>query len=111
MATFRVRTYSVRLGLGPLPGGVTAVAGIRCAGEVGGDFLDIAFVDAGVLPPNASNVDGNARWHVSYRPVAELPCYLDLLRNEKPIEMHMDAAQPQRHAISTGREPVGELEA
>jgi hypothetical protein len=59
------------------------------------------------LPANSSS--GNL--HISYRPIDELPYYVDLLRNESPINMALDSAHPERHNLHNGTfEPVGEGE-
>jgi hypothetical protein len=46
-----------------------------------------------------------------YRPASELPYYVDLLRNEGPLTMSLDASRPESHRISTAEfEPIGEGE-
>ena len=113
MADFPVSSYSVTIGRVPMPGmspdsATWCVAGIRCRQATSGAFLDICFMPpAAALPANTSA--GN--WHIAYRPVLELPNYIDLLRNESPILMSLDPARPERHAIRTANfEPVGEAE-
>jgi hypothetical protein len=117
-ADYPLSGYRVTLGRVALPGmdsnapDTWCAAGIRCIQGGGGkDYLDICFVPTGVpLPPNTSS--GNT--HYMYRPIAEFPYYIDLLRNEKPLVMSLETARPERHRIGTGSgvaaEKVGEGE-
>lgn len=109
MADYPVATYRVTLGRVRLPGmnndpGTWPMGGIRCSQQAG-QLLDIAFMPTGVaLPVNTSN----ANHHVLYRPESEMPLYLDLLRNERPVHMTIDPAQPAKHQLSTtDAQPVG----
>ena len=112
MATYSVASYSVVLGRIPLPGlgsdpDKWPVAGLRCRQQSSGPFIDVAFMPEGVpLPSNSSN--GN--WHIAYRPFSEFSAYVNILRNEAPVYMSLDASRPERHGIRTSYEPVGESE-
>jgi hypothetical protein len=116
-ADFPLTGYRVTLGRTALPGmdptdpDKWCAAGIRCiqGGGGGKDLLDICFMPSNVpLPRNTSA----GTTHVMYRPISELPYYIDLMRNEKPLVMTIDSARPERHRINTGvnAEPVGEGE-
>jgi hypothetical protein len=110
MAKYAVASYNVVLGRIPWVGlgsdpDKWPVAGIRCRQQSSGAYLDIAFMPEGVpMPANTSS--GN--YHISYRPFSQFSAYIDILRNEAPIYMSLDAARPERHDISTAFEPVGE---
>jgi hypothetical protein len=43
-------------------------------------------------------------------PFADLPMFVDLLRNEKPIYAHLRGDRPEWTSLTTTREPVGEGE-
>ncbi|MEO0562643.1 MAG: hypothetical protein AAF125_11035 [Chloroflexota bacterium] len=43
-------------------------------------------------------------------PFADLPVFVDLLRNEKPIYAHLRGDKPEWTSITTTKEPVGEGE-
>jgi len=43
-------------------------------------------------------------------PFAELNNYVDLVRNEKPIHVYLNSANPEWNSIRTSSEPVGEEE-
>jgi hypothetical protein len=113
LADFSVSKYSVTIGRIKLPGmgsdpNTWCAAGIRCTQASAGDFLDVCFLPQGVaLRPNTSV----GPWHTSYRPISELHNYIDLLRNEGPLNMALDPARPEQHGIHTaGSEAVGEGE-
>jgi hypothetical protein len=115
MTTYEVTSYSVSLGkLNLLLSGdrvVEIVAGIRCGtGIKGGPVLDIGFIpNETPLPPNPSEpLYGSI--YTTFRPLSEYVYYLDLLRNEKPIEMTIDEKAPYHHGIRTGQEKIGEGE-
>lgn len=43
-------------------------------------------------------------------PFSDLPSYVDIVRNEKPIYARLDSDHPEWMCLSTSREPVGEGE-
>ena len=40
-------------------------------------------------------------------PMDQFPCYIDLLRNEKPILVELFCDEPEANRIRTHAEPVG----
>lgn len=45
-----------------------------------------------------------------FMPVSDLPTFVDILRNEKPIYGHLRADRPEWTSVTTTQEPVGEGE-
>lgn len=43
-------------------------------------------------------------------PFKDLPTYIDLVRNEKPVYAYLDTENPEWNGIRTGKEPTGEQE-
>ena len=45
-----------------------------------------------------------------FLPFDQMPPYVDLVRNERPIYAYMNSDRAEWNNISSGREPVGEEE-
>jgi hypothetical protein len=45
-----------------------------------------------------------------YLPFKDMPSYVDMLRNEKPVYAYLNSDNPQWNHLSTGIEPTGETE-
>ncbi len=45
-----------------------------------------------------------------FLPFKEMPVYLDIVRNEKPIYAYLNSDKPEWNSIKTANEPVGEEE-
>jgi hypothetical protein len=54
------------------------------------------------------NVSGNVG--AIFVPFADLPQYVDLVRNEKPVYARLDSDHPTWMGLSTSKEPIGEGE-
>ena len=54
------------------------------------------------------NVPGNVG--AIFVPFADLPAYIDLARNEKPLYALLDSDHPEWISLRTSKEPVGEEE-
>lgn len=46
-----------------------------------------------------------------FLPFKDMPVYMDMVRNEKPIYAYLNTAKPEWNSIKTSNEPVGEEEA
>lgn len=105
---FEVKGYLVSL---KRKGTHGELASIDCwgAGEPH-QILHIYFMPGDVaLPPNTSRIEGaEIAEGVLYQPADRYAWYLDLLRNEAPIQARVDTDDPNRNCIMThGLEPVG----
>ena len=76
------------------------------------NYFVLAIVDDGVgaLPDSTTQVSGSTWAAAAAIELENLPALLDVLRNEKPIYMGMSDTSPDRNAIQTVAEPVGEGE-
>jgi len=45
-----------------------------------------------------------------FLPFKDMPIYLDIVRNEKPIYAYLNSTKPEWNSIKTSNEPVGEEE-
>jgi hypothetical protein len=45
-----------------------------------------------------------------FLPFSDMPIYLDIVRNEKPIYAYLNTDKPEWNSIKTANEPVGEEE-
>ncbi|WP_055444587.1 hypothetical protein [Lacinutrix himadriensis] len=45
-----------------------------------------------------------------FLPFKDMPIYLDMVRNEKPIYAYLNSSKPEWNSIKTASEPVGEEE-
>ncbi|WP_397363550.1 hypothetical protein [Olleya sp. R77988] len=45
-----------------------------------------------------------------FLPFKDMPMYLDIVRNEKPIYAYLNSTKPEWNSIKTSKEPVGEEE-
>ncbi len=109
--TFEVKTYTVLLGC-KIGVGMTNLpyvpAVIQCKGAAGETFL-VAF-GPDVSSSKAFTYLGQKRGGIPV-PVSELPNYIDLLRNEKPIYAQISDTQIDNlNLLKTDPEPVGEGE-
>jgi hypothetical protein len=109
--SFLVETYQVALGHG-----MTATwsgTSIRARGYVacsGGDHRLIAyFLTEDSQVPKPVYVVANKVGAI-FLPFKEMPPFVDLVRNEKPIFAYLNSDRPEWISLRTGPEPVGEEE-
>jgi hypothetical protein len=71
--------------------------------------MDVMFLapDSPVPPPTIKLAEKKA---YMFMPVSDLPAFVDVLRNEKPIYGHLRGDRPEWTSVTTGQEPVGEGE-
>jgi len=108
---FLVSSYQVKLGHGMSStwSGVDIVARgvVSCHGE-GYKFIAYFLTDDSPVPDPVYKV--NDRVGAIFLPFEDMPPFVDLLRNEKPIYAYMNSDKPEWNSISTSLEPVGEEE-
>lgn len=76
----------------------------------GGDHRFIAYFLTDESPvPGPVYVIQN-RVGAIFLPFHELGPFVDMLRNEKPVNAYLDSDKPQWNQLYTGKEPVGEAE-
>lgn len=85
-----------------------AWAMIWCYGD-GGEQLRLFFVNPDLPPPNNYY---NASKNVGsiFLPANQFSWYIDLLRNERPIQAVIYPDKPELNKLMTFAEPVGEAE-
>ncbi len=109
--SFQVVSYEVHLARKMSVGGGMLAhfhAHIICQGTKGERFT-VYF-----LTPDSEAVDNFYKpaesWAASFVPADQLPWYIDILRNEKPVFAYVSSDHPDWNRIFTGSEPVGEGE-
>jgi hypothetical protein len=114
MATkmFVVESYKVKLGQAMTAtwGGkkIKARGVISCHGGKGYRFIAYFLTGDSPVPSPVYKEDGKVA--AVFFPFNEIPVFLDLLRNEKPIFAYMNSDRPDWNSLSTSQEPVGEEE-
>ena len=106
--TVQVSTYKVLLGRQLEIGGGKFYAAIVCSAADGTKFYIYFSRPDSIVLPNSYNPqykNGNA-----FLPYDLYPTYIDLLRNEKPVNMYLNSDKPEWNQLLTGDEPVGEGE-
>ncbi|MFQ5528627.1 MAG: hypothetical protein ACE5GX_20525 [Thermoanaerobaculia bacterium] len=108
--SFEVKSYKVKAGfeLSGGGGGPKSRGYLACFGDDGYRFV-IYFAAPGsaMAPPRYFP---NTKFGSINVPVDEMPHYVDLVRNEKPVYAYLNSDNPQWNSISTSTEPVGEEE-
>ncbi len=80
---------------------------VRCIGD---EFtLDIYGCDAQSDYPQPA-FDSENKKGFMFVPYEDLPIFVDMLRNEKPIYAHLRGDKPEWTSLTTTKEPVGEGE-
>ncbi len=110
-AVFEVKEYMVvlrQLEEMDFQGTTVQLKGIvRCLGDE--YTLDVyCLMDDSVYPDPV--FDAEAKKGYMFVPYTDLPVFVDLLRNEKPIYAHLRGDRPEWTSITTTKEPVGEGE-
>lgn len=80
---------------------------ITCYGDDHRFILYFLHEDSPVATPvyNASTKVG-----AIFLPFEDMPIYLDILRNEKPVYAYLNSTKPEWNSLRTSNEPVGEEE-
>lgn len=108
---FMVSSYQVKLGQAMSSTwsevDIKARGVISCHGE-GHKFIAYFLAEDSPVPDPVYKV--NDKVGTIFLPFADMPPFIDLLRNEKPIYAYMNSDKPQWNSIGTSLEPVGEEE-
>jgi hypothetical protein len=76
----------------------------------GGDHTSaIYFLTEDSYVPKCSYLPAYKRG-VIYLPFKDMPPFVDMLRNEKPIYAYLNSERPEWNQLNTSAEPVGEAE-
>ncbi len=82
---------------------------VACSGADRSRFIVYGLHPSSPVPPApVYNVAGNVG--AIFVPFADLPAYVDLVRNEKPVYANLDSDHPEWMCLRTSTEPVGEEE-
>ena len=111
MATFSFTVQSYTIWLSPALGystlNIQYPAFIICWGDK--KFrCTFRFVDREELPD--SNYDASTGAANVFVHASQYPWYVDLLRNERPVQCTIETSRPRQSRLSTGNEPTGEAE-
>lgn len=115
VAVFEIKEYMVifrQLEVREFNGVQANIRGIvRCTGTgTGSDKdeyrLDVYFLTADSEYPQPV-VDLENRMGAIFFPISDMPVFVDVLRNEKPIYGHLRGDRPEWTSITTTNEPVG----
>ncbi len=114
LAVFEIKEYMVifrQLEERDFSGVTARIRGlVRCTGvgiNDNSDYrLDVFFLatDSDVPMPVVNLAE---RIGAIFLPMADMPTFVDILRNEKPIYGHLRADNPQYTSVTTNNEPVG----
>jgi len=106
---FEVVSYEVALSRELTVGGnIRFYSLICCYGKDGTRFCHYFLRPESTVPDNVYNP--TAKWATAFLPAEQFPWYLDLLRNEKPVNAYLNSDKPISNHLFTGKEPVGEGE-
>jgi hypothetical protein len=106
--TVSLSSYKVLLGRQLEIGGGKFYAAIVCNASDGTTFYIYFSRPDSISLPNSYNPafkNGNA-----FLPYDLYPTYIDLLRNEKPLNIYLNSDKPEWNQLLTGNEPIGEGE-
>jgi hypothetical protein len=111
--TFAVTSYILNVGYKSNPGwgGVTIQAQryVACYGADGSRFIVYGLHPSSPVPASpVYNIANNTG--AIFVPFNDLPSYVDIVRNEKPVYARLDSDNPNWMGLSTSQEPVGEQE-
>ena len=111
LASFEVSSYDIRLARQldtPVAGNLVRYhACITCRGAE--YTLLIYFLTNSSFVPN-NTFYANQKRGTMYLHQDQLPWYVDLLRNERPIYCFLNSSYPNQNGVYTGAEPIGEAE-
>ena len=110
-AVFEVKEYMVvlrQLEEMDFDGTVIRLKGIvRCIGDE--YTLDVYWLDEQSAFPQPAFKSEEKKGFM-FVPYADMPNFVDVLRNEKPIYAHLRGDRPEWTSVTTTKEPVGEGE-
>ena len=110
--TFPVTNYILQTGYKSTTNwGITIQAQgyVACYGSSNERLIIYGLHPASPVPPApVCNWAGNVG--AIFVPFADLPQYVDIVRNEKPVFARLDSDNPGWMSLSTSQEPVGEGE-
>jgi len=82
---------------------------VACYGADNSRFIVYGLHPSSSVPASpVYNVAGNVG--AIFVPFADLPHYVDIVRNEKPVFAQLNSEHPEWMGLSTSKEPVGESE-
>ena len=110
--TFIVNTYEI--GVGYKNTAIWNSVNIKIQGHLLCSSSDgYRFIVYGLHPsslvPNPVYIEANKVGAI-FIPFVELHNYIDLVRNEKPINVYLNSVTPEWNSLRTSAEPVGEEE-
>jgi hypothetical protein len=110
MATVTVplTSYKVTLGRQIEVSGGKYYALVECNASDGHLYLIYFTRPDSITPPNFYNPA--TKRGAAFIPYDLYPTYVDLLRNEKPLNIYLNSDKPEWNQLLTGTEPVGEGE-
>ena len=113
MATKTFQVTSYKMALGHAISATWSGKKIKIRGYVacyGGDHRFIGYFLTNDSPvPNPVYVVDNKVGAI-FLPFDEMPLFVDMLRNEKPVYAYLNSNHPEWISIKTSKEPVGEEE-
>lgn len=71
--------------------------------------MDVVFIAPDSPAPQPIYEPANKKGYM-FLPISDLPPFVDILRNEKPIFAHLRGDKPEWTSVTTSQEPVGEGE-
>jgi hypothetical protein len=110
--TFKITNYTITLGFEVYvylnKRNIKTRGKLECYGRHG-DRLIIYFLtdDQAAPEPFYNEAD---KYGAIFLPFKEMPVYVDLVRNEKPVYASLDSDRMKSNSISSRSEPVGEEE-
>jgi hypothetical protein len=109
-SVFPVENYEIILGHGNTAtwGGklIKARGIVSCYGPNNLRFLAYFLTDDSPVPP-PTYIEANKVGAI-FLPFKEMPPFIDLVRNEKPLYAYLNTDHPEWNSIRTTKEPVGE---
>lgn len=80
---------------------------VRCSGDE--YSMDVVFYAPGSDYPDPVFEEDKKKGYM-FMPMSDMPGFVDVLRNEKPIFGHLRTDRPDWTSVTTSQEPVGEGE-
>ena len=110
--SFEVTSYKMALGHGMTAtwsGTQISIRGyVACYGSDNYRFIAYFLNDNSPVPGPVYHVPNKVG--AIFLPFKEMPPFVDLVRNEKPVYAYMNSDRPEWNSLKTSQEPVGEEE-